>query len=62
MRRILVEHARAHNAEKRGGKLEKTLPRRNARTPQERPPDLVALDDALQSFARTYPREGRWWN
>ena len=57
MRRILVEHARAHNAEKRGGKLEKIYLDETRELSQNRQPDLVALDDALQSFATDYPRE-----
>jgi RNA polymerase sigma factor (TIGR02999 family) len=58
MRRILVEHARAHNADKRGGKLQKLCLDETRELMHERPPDLVALDDALQSFAGIYPREG----
>ena len=58
MRRILVQHARTHNAEKRGGKLEKLYLDETRELSCERPPELVALDEALQSFAATYPREG----
>lgn len=58
MRRILIEHARGHNAEKRGGKLEKLYLDETRELAQEGAPDLVALDDALQSFTATYPREG----
>ena len=58
MRRVLMEHARAHNAEKRGGKLEKLYLDETRELAQERGPDLIALDDALQSFSATYPREG----
>ncbi|MEP7248912.1 MAG: sigma-70 family RNA polymerase sigma factor [Spartobacteria bacterium] len=58
MRRILVQHARAHNAEKRGGKLEKIYLDETRELGQERPPDLVELDDALQRFTVAYPREG----
>ena len=58
MRRVLMEHARGHNAEKRGGKLEKLYLDETRELAQERGPDLIALDDALQSFATTYPREG----
>ena len=57
MRRILVDYARAHNAEKRGGKLEKIYLDETKELLQESPPDLVALDDALQNFAATFPRE-----
>lgn len=58
MRRVLLEHARGHNAEKRGGKLEKLYLDETRELAPERSPDLIALDDALQSFATTYPREG----
>jgi RNA polymerase sigma factor (TIGR02999 family) len=57
MRRILIEYARSHNAGKRGGKLEKVYLDETRELSQERPPDLLALDDALQNFASTYPRE-----
>ena len=57
MRRILVEHARAHNAAKRGG-LEQRLSLDEARDlPTTKPVDLVALDGALENFARVYPRK-----
>jgi len=57
MRRILVEHARAHNAEKRGG-LAKKLSLDEARDVSAGAPvELVALDSALQNFAKTYPRK-----
>jgi RNA polymerase sigma factor (TIGR02999 family) len=58
MRRVLMEYARGHNAEKRGGKMEKLyLDETRELSQQERAPDLIALDDALQSFASTFPRE-----
>ena len=57
MRRILVDHARAHNAAKRGG-LEQKLALDEARDlPAPGPTDLVALDGALEDFAKTYPRK-----
>ena len=57
MRRILVDHARAHNAAKRGG-LEQKLTLDEARDLQQNDStDLVALDGALQNFAQTYPRK-----
>jgi RNA polymerase sigma factor (TIGR02999 family) len=57
MRQILVEHARARNAEKRGGKLEKLYLEETRHLAAERAPDLLALDDALKSFATSHPRE-----
>ena len=58
MRRILLQHARTHNAEKRGGKLEKLYLDETRELACEQAPELVALDDALRSFTITYPREG----
>lgn len=56
MRRILVDHARAHNAAKRGG-LEQKLSLDEARDlPLDGVVGLVALDEALESLAQTYPR------
>ena len=57
MRQVLVEYARARNAEKRGGKLQKIYLDETKELSQEEDPDLVELDEVLQSFASTYPRE-----
>lgn len=57
MRRILVDHARAHNAQKRGGLEQKFQLDEAQMLPCENTGDLVALDDALKDFARTYPRK-----
>jgi RNA polymerase sigma-70 factor, ECF subfamily len=57
MRQILMEHARAHNAAKRGGKLEKLYLEETQHLAASRPPDLIALDDALKTFATSHPRE-----
>ena len=57
MRRVLMEYARAYNAEKRGGKMEKLYLDETRELAQERAPDLIALDDALKSFAGIFPRE-----
>ena len=57
MRHVLVEHARARNAEKRGGKREKIYLDETRELCQERDPDLVELDEALNNFAQVYPRE-----
>lgn len=58
MRRILVDHARAHNAAKRGG-LEQKLTLDEARDipSNSGPAELVELDGALDDFAQTYPRK-----
>jgi RNA polymerase sigma-70 factor, ECF subfamily len=57
MRQVLVEHARTRNAEKRGGKLQKIYLDETKELSQEKDPDLVELDQVLQGFASTYPRE-----
>jgi RNA polymerase sigma factor (TIGR02999 family) len=57
MRRILMEHARSHNAAKRGGKLEKLYLEETQHLAASRAPDLIALDDALKTFAASHPRE-----
>jgi RNA polymerase sigma factor (TIGR02999 family) len=59
MRRILVQHARTHNAEKRGGKLEKIYLDETREMGTGRQPELIALDDALQGFATSFPREAK---
>ncbi len=57
MRRILVDHARAHQTQKRGGLAQKfTLDEARALV-CENTNDLVALDGVLQNFAKTYPRK-----
>ena len=59
MRRILVDHARARNTQKRGGLEAKiTLDEATALSPSSAP-NLVALDDALHDFAKTYPRKSK---
>ncbi|HEV2045350.1 MAG TPA: sigma-70 family RNA polymerase sigma factor [Chthoniobacterales bacterium] len=57
MRRILVKHAHAHNTQKRGGKMRKVYLDETRELGQEKSPDLLALDDALKSFASSHPRE-----
>jgi len=52
MRRILVQHARTHNAEKRGGKLEKLYLDETRELSCERPPELLAYPTAsIGNFA-----------
>ncbi|MFN2508218.1 MAG: sigma-70 family RNA polymerase sigma factor [Chthoniobacterales bacterium] len=57
MRRILVDHARARNAAKRGGLAQKVSLDEARDLPPAGANDLVALDGALQDFARAYPRK-----
>lgn len=59
MRRILVDHARRHQAGKRGGGWEK-VEFDEAWTPAgSRSADLIALDDALQDLAKLNPRHSQ---
>lgn len=59
MRRILVDHARSRNYQKRGGgAVNVTLDDVLVASP-ERGADLVALDDALESLARVDPRKSQ---
>ena len=59
MRRVLVQHARDHNRQKRGGKWQKVYLDETRELGQENQTDLLALDDALQSFVAAYPRESK---
>jgi RNA polymerase sigma-70 factor, ECF subfamily len=52
MRQILVDHARRHNAEKRGGEFEKMqLAESIVIASKEKSFELLALDEALQELA-----------
>jgi RNA polymerase sigma factor (TIGR02999 family) len=57
MRRILVDHARTHNAAKRGGLQQKLTLEEARELPAKPAVDLVELDGALEAFAKDYPRE-----
>jgi RNA polymerase sigma factor (TIGR02999 family) len=57
MRRILVDHARAHTAAKRGGFAQKLSLDEARELPAKADVDVVELDGALESFARDYPRK-----
>ncbi len=50
MRKILVDHARAKKAEKRGGELQRLALDEAVSYPARRDIDLIALDDALSSL------------
>ena len=52
MRRILVDHARAHNTEKRGGQARKLSLDEAIAVGGERPVDLIALNEALERLAQ----------
>jgi RNA polymerase sigma factor (TIGR02999 family) len=60
MRHVLVDIARAHKREKRGGREALQVSLSDARNlPTERPTDLVELDDALKTLARLDARHAR---
>jgi RNA polymerase sigma factor (TIGR02999 family) len=57
MRRILVDHARSRNYQKRGGGATSVTLDDTLLASPERGTDLVALDDALQDLARVDRRK-----
>lgn len=59
MRRVLVDHARARNYQKRGGKLAHVELDEAATLVAEQAAELVALDEALDALARLDPRKSR---
>jgi RNA polymerase sigma factor (TIGR02999 family) len=59
MRRILVDHARARLYQKRGGGAQRVTLVDDLGGSDERPYDLVALDDALEALARVDTRRSR---
>ncbi|MCS6804682.1 MAG: sigma-70 family RNA polymerase sigma factor [Acidobacteriota bacterium] len=59
MRRVLVDYAKSHRAAKRGSGEHKLSLEEAADVAQERTPDLVALDEALQSLAAIDPRKSQ---
>jgi RNA polymerase sigma factor (TIGR02999 family) len=59
MRRILVDAGRARRASKRGGEVVKVQLEEWLAAAPCRPPDLVALDDALTELAAVEPRQSQ---
>ena len=59
MRRILVDYARARNREKRGGGEIQVSLSDAANVAAGRTPDLMAVDDALQTLEKLDPRQAR---
>jgi len=55
MRRILVDHARNHNAQKRGGEFQILTLNEEIDKSDEESMDLIALDDALNELAKMDP-------
>ena len=60
MRRILVDHARKHNAEKRGGEFHiLTLNEEIDKAADQQSTELIELDDALNELARMDPTKAK---
>jgi RNA polymerase sigma-70 factor, ECF subfamily len=59
MRRVLIDHVRSHHYAKRGGDAVKVSLDEAAIMDQSRSPDLIALDDALNSLAAIDPQQSR---
>lgn len=59
MRRLLVDHARKHNAEKRGQEFQKLSLDENVDRAVERGAELIALDDALNALAEFDEQKAR---
>jgi RNA polymerase sigma factor (TIGR02999 family) len=59
MRRVLVEFARSGRYQKRGGGAPKTSLDESLIVSPQPGQDLVALDDALQAFASSFPRQSQ---
>jgi RNA polymerase sigma factor (TIGR02999 family) len=60
MRHVLVDHARKHRADKRGGGDGFRVPLSRAiGIASKNDVDLVALDEALSILAKTYPRQAQ---
>lgn len=59
MRRILVDYARNHKAQKRGGEAEKVELDEAFIFAREKSAELIALDEALERFAEIDPKRAR---
>jgi RNA polymerase sigma factor (TIGR02999 family) len=59
MRRILVDHSRGHDAQKRGKGFEKVSLEGAVTVSKERATDIIALDEALTRLAELDPQQAR---
>ncbi|MBN2559991.1 MAG: sigma-70 family RNA polymerase sigma factor [Phycisphaerae bacterium] len=59
IRRILVDHARGRQREKRGGGRQRVCLDTDVALLEERPLEIVALDEALQKLARLHERQAQ---
>jgi RNA polymerase sigma factor (TIGR02999 family) len=59
MRRVLVDYARAHGAEARGGELKRVDMEEGLAVSAERTEELLLVDAALERLAKSEPRQAR---
>jgi RNA polymerase sigma factor (TIGR02999 family) len=59
MRRVLVDHARAHRASKRGGSYTHVTLHEAAEVAAEQTLDLIALDTALERLSAVDPQQSK---
>jgi RNA polymerase sigma-70 factor, ECF subfamily len=59
MRQVLVDYARAHNAEMRGGRLQRVELEEGLAISDERTDEVLSLDDALHRLAELNPRQAQ---
>ncbi len=59
MRRVLVDHARMHNAGIRGGGLQRVEFEEGIAISSERSAEMIALDDALDELEKVNPRQAK---
>lgn len=59
MRRVLIDHARVHNADMRGGGLQKVELDEGLIASADKSPDLLALDEALVKLEKVNARQAK---
>jgi len=59
MRRILVDHSRGHDAQKRGGGVERVFLEEAAGVSKGKAADVIALDEALTRLAAFDPQQAQ---
>jgi RNA polymerase sigma factor (TIGR02999 family) len=59
MRRVLVDFARAHKNQKRGGAVLRVTFDENLPVASDTPEDLIAIDEALRALTAEYERKGQ---
>jgi RNA polymerase sigma-70 factor, ECF subfamily len=59
MRRVLVDHARAHTAKMRGGELRRVELEEGLAISEERTEEMLAVDEALSRLTEENPRQAK---